>query len=123
MSDSDDDIPISELIKKRKLQQAAALKAAEPKAKPEAKKVKTEKAEKPAKSEKSSESKSNPSRQANYNKAAEFYNETQKGFLVQKLMVRWWYAMEWPVLEEIGTPPPGYESLDGFKGVFISTKV
>lgn len=23
----------------------------------------------------------------------------------------------------IGVPPPGYESLDGFKGVFISTRV
>lgn len=124
MSDSDDDIPISELIKKRKLQQQAAVKA-EAKNKPEVKKVKTEKAEKPSKSERSSDSKSNNplARVTNFNKAAEFYTETQKGLMVQKFLIRWWYAMEWPLPDEIGVPPPGYESLDGFRGVFISTKV
>lgn len=121
MSDSDDDIPISELIKKRKLQQQAAAKA-EAKAKPEVKKVKTEKSEKPTR-EKETKPNGPLSRVTNFNKAAEFYTETQKGLMVQKFLIRWWYAMEWPLPDEIGVPPAGYESLDGFKGVFVSTKV
>jgi hypothetical protein len=39
------------------------------------------------------------------------------------LLCRWWYAIDWPKIEEIGVPPPGYESLDGFVGVFVSTRV
>ena len=59
--------------------------------------------------------------------------------------MRWWYAIDWPTEKDIGNiffyiiptrnswriiyftsegvPPAGYESLDGFKGVFISTRV
>ena len=33
------------------------------------------------------------------------------------------YSIEWPKLDDIGTPPVGYEVLDGFPGVFISTRV
>ena len=42
---------------------------------------------------------------------------------IKALLVRWWYSIEWPTDEDIGEAPSGYESLDGFKGVFISTRV
>jgi hypothetical protein len=48
------------------------------------------------------------------------YYSTKKGYLIQSLLVRWWYAIEWPE-EETVKPLPGHEPLDGFKGVFIST--
>lgn len=53
------------------------------------------------------------------NKAAEFY-DTKKGQILQTLLVRWWYAYEWPTPAEIGAPPQGYEEMDGFPGVFVS---
>lgn len=53
------------------------------------------------------------------NRAADYY-ETAKGQLVQTLMVRWWYAYEWPTEEEVGDPPSGYEEMEGFKGIFVS---
>lgn len=119
MSDSDDDLPISELIKKRKrLEEAkvATLTAAK-KASAEKSKSSSDRSERPAAVRNSSSSSSTG------NKAADFYTETSKGQLVQSFLVRWWYAIEWPKPEEIGEPPAGYESLDGFPGVFISTRV
>ena len=61
-------------------------------------------------------------RSANKSVTAEFYEDFEKGQLCQKLLRRWWYALEWPKLSEIGEPPAGYESLDGFPGVFICTR-
>ena len=52
-----------------------------------------------------------------------FYEESSKGKLVQALLIRWWYAITWPASGDIGSPPAGYEALDGFKGVFVSTRV
>lgn len=82
-------------------------------------------ASKPPKKEKkdssasSSSSTSEKQRPGGVNRAADYY-ETKKGQLVQMFIVRWWYAYDWPLPEEIGTPPPGYEMLDGFPGVFVS---
>ncbi len=36
-------------------------------------------------------------------------------------MLRWWYVLDWPNMVEIGPPPKGFEQLDGFPGVFVST--
>eukprot|EP01032_Pedospumella_encystans_P027405 gene27405-30976_t len=121
MSDSDDDLPIAELIKKRKKIEAAKVAAA-------VKKTAVEKPKAPAASSNNASTKSTSaprsfSQSSSGNKAADFYTETLKGQLVQSFLVRWWYAMEWPKMEEIGEPPAGYESLDGFPGVFISTRV
>lgn len=121
MSDSDDDLPIAELIKKRKKIEAAKVAAA-------VKKTAVEKPKAPAASSNNASTKStsaprSSSQSSSGNKAADFYTETLKGQLVQSFLVRWWYAMEWPKMEEIGEPPAGYESLDGFPGVFISTRV
>lgn len=43
--------------------------------------------------------------------------------LAQRLLCRWWYAVDWPRIKDIGIPPPGYEALEGFTGVFVSTRV
>ena len=51
----------------------------------------------------------------------EFYEDTQKGLIVQMLLIRWWYAFDWPDPSQyIDEVPQGYEELDGMKGVFVS---
>ncbi|CAM9363331.1 unnamed protein product [Pylaiella littoralis] len=45
--------------------------------------------------------------------------ETKKGEMVQKLLCRWWYAMEWPAKEDLRPAPPSFEALEGYPGVFI----
>ena len=131
MSDSDDDLPILELIKKRRQAAAETAKAEA------AKRVKTESKTVSSSSSSSSSAKGNtitrqsenaakPSTQrvaSSGNKSTDFYESTKKGLLLQRLLCRWWYAIEWPKKEEIPDPPPGYEALDGFPGVFISTRV
>jgi hypothetical protein len=118
MSDSDDDLPILDLIKKRKakeaLQNASSSSKEKSKTSESIKKVRT------AVETKSSQA---VSRSTNNNTVSGQFYETQKGFLAQKFLVRWWYAVEWPKADEIGEPPIGYETLDGFSGVFISTRV
>lgn len=132
---SDDDIPIAQLLAKKK--EAAVGKSSKPKTAPAVKKdkkatpakkasssgtvskakpvVKKSSTTTPAKTSKSA-SKSN----SLSGKVQEFY-ATDKGMLVQKFLVRWWYAMEWPDISKIPPPPVGYEALDGFPGVFICT--
>lgn len=126
MSDSDDDLPITELIKKRKRLEAAKIAATVvKKEKTESEKAKPLNGSSSSSSttRQSASSRSSGSSSSSGNKAADFYTETLKGQLVQSFLVRWWYAMEWPKLDEIGEPPAGYESLEGFPGVFISTRV
>ena len=56
--------------------------------------------------------------------AADVFYETDKGALVQKLICRWWYAIEWPSKADLSKPvPPGFEQLDGYPGVYICVKV
>lgn len=43
--------------------------------------------------------------------------------MVQKLLCRWWYAMEWPAKEDITPAPPLYEALEGYPGVYIGVEV
>ena len=114
-SDSEDDMPIGELIKRR---MNAAGNGGKEKA-PAAKKPKTDNDK-----AKSAPTSSSARALAGNPLSVEFY-DTNKGFIVQKLLVRWWYAIEWPKKEEIKAfnPPPGYEPLDGFPGVFVSTRV
>ena len=91
--------------------------------------AKEKEASKPAKKERKepsgggsgagSSSSSEKPRPSGSNKAAEFY-DTKKGQILQTLLVRWWYAYDWPTPSEIGAPPPGYEEMDGFPGVFVS---
>lgn len=48
---------------------------------------------------------------------------TSKGEMVQKLLCRWWYAMEWPAKEDVKPAPPSYEALEGYPGVFVCVEV
>ena len=43
--------------------------------------------------------------------------------MVQKLLCRWWYAMEWPAKEDLQQAPASYEALEGYPGVFICVEV
>eukprot|EP00903_Cladosiphon_okamuranus_P011057 g10438.t2 len=45
--------------------------------------------------------------------------ETKKGEMVQKLLCRWWYVMEWPAKEDLRPAPASYEALEGYPGVYI----
>lgn len=69
----------------------------------------------------SSSSSSSKSSASSTLKSTDFYDTTEKGMLVQRLLVRWWYAIQWPKCGDYGQPPTGYEPLDGFPGVFVST--
>mmetsp|Transcript_125687 Transcript_125687/g.363643 ORF Transcript_125687/g.363643 Transcript_125687/m.363643 type:complete len:256 (+) Transcript_125687:139-906(+) len=50
-------------------------------------------------------------------------SECDKGKLIQSLLCRWWYAIEWPDPAAIpSTPPKHYDPLDGFPGVYVCTQ-
>jgi hypothetical protein len=117
--DWDDDRPICELMTeymKKKVQRAKA------KAKEEAER---EAAAKAAKASKASSSSGGTRTAAPQRKDAQYYQDTKKGQMVQRLLVRWWYAYEWPKPGDWAESdiPNGYEQLDGFPGVFVSMNV
>lgn len=146
--DDEDDMPIAELMRRR----AEAMAKTEPAKKPaiSVKKEKASpskssttsaaKVPKPvkkgsgngdAKKEKSSSSPSSkpraPTSSTSANSTANakikaFYDETAKGKLIQNILIRWWYGIEWPKVADIPAPPPGFETLDGFPGVFVGTR-
>ena len=130
---SDEDVPIAELLRRKQAQQAEK---ATPKKKDISKKdtPKASKASKAVKSEKKTTPKapkakttSAPSRSTNqvsakYAATQHFYDETLKGKLAQALICRWWYAINWPDVSKLKSPPPGYEPLNGFVGVYVSTR-
>jgi hypothetical protein len=109
--ESDDDLPISELMKRKSKPDEPAAK----KVKPEKIVEKVEKEEKKLRATAVADYKAPPGF------GMDFY-ETKKGNIAQKLLCRWWYAIDWPKLEDIEKPPPGYEILEGFMGVFVSTR-
>lgn len=129
--DSDDDVPISELIKRKKDELAII----ETKVKTETKtKSKNETKSKTTTKESKTKSKTVTTTTAKVSRASEKKNASsqpsdafyccKKGKLVQKLLVRWWYAINWPDEESINNiPDGGYEPLDGFPGVFICTNI
>jgi len=138
-SDSDDDIPLSAL-KSPSPKTKKAKATAKTKAKTKAKKKKqkqTPTKKKPKTSSSSSSSSSSkstvpsflkmtgtPSESSTYASPsfAWYGKQTPKGVLVQQLLCRWWYAIEWPDRATLAaTPPDGYDRLDGFPGVFICT--
>ena len=147
--DEEDDMPIAELMRRRAEAMArtegAAKKSVEgKKEKPASKSSNASASKKPARKENdikkgkssssttnvsssSSSSKLRPSTTASANTAVNakikaFYDETAKGKLIQNILIRWWYGIEWPKVDDIPDPPMGYEILDGFPGVFIGTR-
>ena len=126
-SSEDDDIPLSALIKpkkaasspqKRKSTASKASNGSSAKKKTKATKKKAPPPPPPAAKKKSSSSKS-----YEYASAALYGTDCDKGLLIQRLLCRWWYAYEWPSAAiRNAKPPPNYDTLDGFPGVFICTK-
>lgn len=127
----DDDIPLAVLMK-RKLEttQKSVVNIAPPVKKVKAdiigsknpsRKVNENKNKSKSKSKQSSKSSvMNASSQSS--RVSAFY-ESDKGKVVQALMIRWWYAIQWPDAGAKMVAPPGFESLDGFPGVFVGTRV
>jgi len=139
--DEEDDMPIAELMRRRAEAMAKTengmKKAIEvKKEKSASKSSNTSASKKPVKkgsvvmkdktSSSSSSSKPRPSTASSNNaanaKIKAFYDETAKGKLIQNILIRWWYGVEWPKVNEIPDPPVGYETLDGFPGVFVGTR-
>ncbi|KAL7482625.1 hypothetical protein ACHAW6_008297 [Cyclotella cf. meneghiniana] len=135
-SSSDGERPLSSL-------KSAKTKSSSPKNAPD-KKTKTASSTKKANSKKSESSsakkkktssskltKSKSSLSSNSSKAAatnynapsiELYAKCDKGKLIQAVLVRWWYAYQWPDPETLPkTTPKNYTALDGFPGVYICT--
>ena len=146
MDSDDDNIPISELIrrdkekmkslekKSSKTKSSSSSSSSNKKNEPSSKKQKTNNNsnsnknsnDKPKpKSSSTSTSTNKPKKSSTndlINEINDFYNDTDKGQLVQKLLVRWWYAINWPDLSKCSKAPPGgYEPLEGFPGVFVGT--
>jgi hypothetical protein len=116
-SDSEDDMPFVEIVKKREREAAVEDDSSKKK-----KKAKSSENTKSSSSRVPAAPKAQ-SRPGSSNITADFYDTTSKGQLIQMLMLRWWYAIEWPIMSEVPSPPDGYESLDGYPGVFVSTRV
>jgi hypothetical protein len=112
----EDDLPLSSLKKASPSSSKAKLK---PKATSPKKKTKSGKAA-PAKAAPTSSSKTT----GNYASpsAALYDSESKKGMLIQALLCRWWYAMEWPDKSALPKETPKhYDKLNGFEGVYVCT--
>jgi len=135
---SDDDVPLSKLKspKKQKPKKAkakakaktppakkktTAKKKIDTKAKKKKKKATPKKAAKRSSSTASSSKK--PSASAPNLPCFALYDNVDKGLLIQRLLCRWWYATSWPNPADLPTSPPkGYDSLDGFPGVYVCSR-
>ncbi|KAG7397496.1 hypothetical protein PHYBOEH_000648 [Phytophthora boehmeriae] len=108
-SDSDDDIPISGLAKRKKIKTETTVKfekKATPSKRPSPRKAKKRVIKIKIRQQECTE---------------ELY-ETLKGRLAQELLCRWWYAMEWPRAKTQAHKLHGVQELDGFPGAFIRVK-
>jgi hypothetical protein len=124
-SDDSDDIPLSKLKSPPKKKAAAKKPAAKSKATKTkaAPKKKAAPAKKKATTAKKAASKPAASVSSSYVSAStELYAKCDKGKLIQSLLARWWYVYTWPEPETLlSSTPKGYDSLDGFPGVYICT--
>ncbi|KAL3816750.1 hypothetical protein ACHAXA_004902 [Cyclostephanos tholiformis] len=138
-SDSSDDVPLSSLKSPKKKatpttevkpsKKSASAKKDAPKKKATKTKTTKSKSSTPKKKTSSTKkaSKAAPSSSASTNylcASSELYSRCDKGKLIQSLLVRWWYAYQWPDPKTIpaSTPKGGYDALDGFPGVYICTQ-
>lgn len=109
--DSEDDIPLSALAPKTPPKNAAK------KRPPAKKKAASKKSSSPA-----TKKRKPTSSDKSYDTASSalYGTECVKGLLIQRLLCRWWYALQWP--RDIPDEPPAHhDKLDGFPGVFVCT--
>ncbi|KAL3787720.1 LOW QUALITY PROTEIN: hypothetical protein HJC23_012146 [Cyclotella cryptica] len=130
-SSSDEGLPLSSLksakaklstpknASAKKTKAASSTKKATPKKK-ESRKASSSKL---TKSKSSASSTSSKAVASTYNAPSiELYAKCDKGKLIQAVLVRWWYAYQWPDPETLPkTTPKNYTALDGFPGVYICT--
>lgn len=123
--DDDDDVPLSALASPspKKKKKATPKKAANGKKTKKATPTKKAK-KKVTSSSAASVSSAKSSGSSNYKSAsaALYGGDCEKGQLIQRLLCRWWYAIEWPDPAAIPkVPPKHYDPLDGFPGVYVCT--
>jgi hypothetical protein len=124
--DSEDDIPLAALAAKMKKANGSKTTNGSSKKSPAVvKKKKTAKAPPPKKAPSTvSTSNSSNGSHKTYEFASDalYQSESLKGLLIQRLLCRWWYAYEWPARAALpATPPPHYDPLEGFPGVYVCT--
>jgi hypothetical protein len=134
--DSDDDVPLSSLVANKKAAASPKKNGTKTTNGSATKKQKTVKkaksSEKEKKKKKKSDGKStttavsstssNGKKSFEWASAAMYGTECDKGLLIQRLLCRWWYAMEWPDPSVIlKKPPKNHDALDGFPGVYVCT--
>lgn len=105
----DDDIPLSQLVSPPKKKKSPA----QPKKK---------KSPAPPKKKTISKQESNTSEPIVHKTIAGaiFDSGCVKGMLIQRLLCRWWYAIDWPTGIP-DKPPKNYDSMDGMPGIFVCT--
>jgi len=130
--DDEDDVPLSALAspspKKKKKTPSKETNGKTKKkadAAPAKKKAATKKKAASSAASVSSATKSTSNSTTDYKSAsaALYGSDCEKGLLIQRLLCRWWYAMEWPDPAVIpAQPPKHYDPLDGFPGVYVCTE-
>ncbi|ETV76730.1 hypothetical protein, variant 1 [Aphanomyces astaci] len=130
LDDSDDEMPLLAMKKSKVKKESAHIDDDD---KPIKKKVSSvsvkreAKSDSPVKLEKRTISTSSKQRKAKsiaykQQEASESLYDTLKGRLVQELLCRWWYALDWPSHDTKREETPDLQPLDGFPGSFISVK-
>jgi hypothetical protein len=124
--DSEDDIPLAALAAKMKQTNGKSkTNGSSKKSSPATKKKKVTKAPPPKKAPSvatTSSSSSSGNKTYEFASDALYQSESLKGLLIQRLLCRWWYAYEWPDRKTLpATPPPHYDPLEGFPGVYVCT--
>ncbi|CEG38828.1 uncharacterized protein PHALS_08879 [Plasmopara halstedii] len=114
-SDSDDDIPISYLAKRKKIK-------VEPKCKVESVQVTMLSSRSTPRNTSRKMKKRVIKIKIRQQECTEELYESLKGRLVQELLCRWWYAMKWPPVKKTVTKLHGVQELDGYPGAFIRVK-
>mmetsp|Transcript_29192 Transcript_29192/g.69504 ORF Transcript_29192/g.69504 Transcript_29192/m.69504 type:complete len:282 (-) Transcript_29192:100-945(-) len=126
-SDDSDDMPLSALAKEKKKNPKSAAKKKPPKSS-EKKRSATKKSQskpksKPAKKTTKTVAKASVSAGNYVCASSELYMNSDKGKLIESILVRWWYAYTWPDPKDLPkSTPVGYDALDGFPGMYICTQ-
>lgn len=119
--DDEDDVPLAALASPS----PKKTKKAESSNSGSAKKKRAAPPKKKSSSTASTASSKTSSSSTNFKSASDalYGSECDKGLLIQRLLCRWWYAIDWPDQAAIPEEPPKhYDPLDGFPGVFVCTK-
>ncbi|ETV99471.1 hypothetical protein H310_08149 [Aphanomyces invadans] len=128
IDDSDDEMPLLSMKKVKVKKEVMDIDDKPIKKKTSSSSVKREpKSESPVKLEKRTLATSSNQRKIKniaykQQEASEALYDSLKGRLVQELLCRWWYAVDWPPKDTKLEETPELQPLDGFPGSFISVK-